>query len=188
MQFEVPTSSRVSVDRVPEGTNITVRAKRRTFLMAFLLFWLCGWTIGGFAAAGALVSGGADGKASLFLLVWLGAWALGWLYAAATLFWMFAGRETLVVSRAGITKTVSIPILSRSWHYNPAHVAHVRRHQTEQQVFSPRAFENPLGANGGVAFGYGHKTVTFGTSIDDAEARLIIEALNSGLGRREAAA
>jgi hypothetical protein len=32
MQFEVPTSSGMSVDRAPEGANTTVRAKGRAFV------------------------------------------------------------------------------------------------------------------------------------------------------------
>ncbi|WP_139111148.1 hypothetical protein [Stappia indica] len=188
MQYELPTSDRVAVHRAPEGAVIIVRAKRHLLIMAFFLFWLCGWTVGGFSAAGALVSGAMKGNPSLFLVAWLGAWAVGWVLATASVLWMFAGKEQLVVTRTGVTKTVSIPILSRSWHYNPAHIARIRRHVVPQPLFGQRGFDNPLGTSGGVAFDYGQTTVTFGTSIDDAEARLIMEALNEGLGRTGVAA
>ena len=51
-----------------------------------------------------------------------------------------------------------------------------------------RKVDLPVGAFGMTAFSRSQKTVTFGMSVDDAEARLIMDAFNSGLGCKEDAA
>ena len=51
---------------------------------AFIMFWLCGWAFGWFAAAGVLLSG-QQGTPNLFLAAWLGLWTIGGIMAMYTL-------------------------------------------------------------------------------------------------------
>lgn len=188
MGFELPISTRVTVRPGPQGHVVVVQARARLWSMLFLMGWLGMWSFAGFSIFNILASGSMKPGLSMFVMLWMVLWALGWLYGAANLLWMLAGEERLSISKTEVVKTVHTPILSRSWRYDPAHIGNVRRNTVGQPIFGAQAADNPLGKSGGVAFDYGQTTVTFGTSIDDAEARLIMEALNDGLGRTGVAA
>ncbi len=188
MHFESPISGRVVIEQKPMGKVIQVKSKMRIFILAFLIFWFCGWSFGGLAVIGSFLSGVAKGGAGLFLLAWLGAWAVGWLFAVSTILWLIGGKETLTVSRTSLTKRISIPVLARNWHYNPAHITNIRRNPIQRPFFEFNYIPNPLGKSGLVAFDYGQKTVTFGVGLDDAEADFIVDTLKRELGQRNKAA
>ncbi|ASP32868.1 hypothetical protein [Labrenzia sp. VG12] len=188
MQFESPISTRLRTSQTHAGNIISVRAKKEPFVMLFMSVWLCGWTFGGVTAGSVLLTGGGDLDGRLFLSFWMMGWAVGWVLVTSSLLWMLAGQESLTVSRTHVTKTVSIPLINWSWHYNPALMTKTRRNVVPSTRYGRNQLNNPLGKQGRVAFDYGQKTVTFGAGLDDAEADFVLDSLKSGLGlRREAA-
>ena len=188
MQYESPLSRRLRTSQTHAGAVISVRAKRQPFVMLFMGVWLCGWTFGGVAAGSALLTGDGDLGGRLFLSFWMMGWAIGWVLVTSSLLWMLAGQESLTVSRTHVTKTVSIPLISWSWHYNPALMTKIRRNEVPALRHARNQLNTPFSRQGRVAFDYGQKTVTFGNGLDDAEADFVLDSLRSGLGlRREAA-
>jgi hypothetical protein len=81
-----PAGSRLSVIWTDGSPTILAAPPRRgggmAFAAAFLLFWLAGWSYGGFAVAGQAMSGAW----SWFEATWLGGWALGEAFALYALY------------------------------------------------------------------------------------------------------
>ena len=82
MNVEQPLGSQITVDRDIHSTTYSWKNGEKNIaqygIAAFMTFWLCGWTVGGFIAMKQLFSGNdmpLFGR--LFMLFWLGGWACG---------------------------------------------------------------------------------------------------------------
>jgi len=71
--------------------------RRQWFPGLFLLFWLCGWTVGCVVLANMVLV-----KREPFLLLFALPFWSSWLFVAAMVVWMFCGRETLEVDSQGV--------------------------------------------------------------------------------------
>src|ERR1700675_2445845 len=89
-----PTGSRI--EDLPDRLVVRFRPKRSWGTLAFLAFWLTGWTAGGIVAIGALLTG--DWGERAFLLLWLCGWAVGEFSVTGVLVWQLFGRELLIVT------------------------------------------------------------------------------------------
>src|SRR4051812_19316099 len=89
-RYVEPQSNRFIQERVDGVEQIRIPMRRNWFILLFISFWICGWTVGGIAAIHQ-VSRNFD----WFLIFWLGAWALGWVFAAATICSQIAGSEII---------------------------------------------------------------------------------------------
>ena len=81
-----PSGSRLSVNW-SEGSPMILAARPSlgggaAFMVAFMLFWLAGWSYGGLS----IVSKVMSNRASSFEMLWLGGWALGEAFALYTLY------------------------------------------------------------------------------------------------------
>jgi hypothetical protein len=82
MDIEPPAGANIKVDRDMYSTTYSWENGRKSIgqygVAAFMIFWLCGWTVGGFMAAKTLFTNNdmpLFGR--LFMLFWLGGWAFG---------------------------------------------------------------------------------------------------------------
>jgi hypothetical protein len=179
-RYVEPQSGRCIREQVNGVEQIRIPMRRNWFLLLFIGFWICGWTVGGVAAMYE-VSEHFD----LFLVFWLAMWALGWLYAAATLGSQIAGSEVIRV--VGRDLEISIGIGKLRWRrlYRGDHIRFLdssdpnpmgwpfRFQQTN--IFRPRA--------GAIKFDYGSQTIYAASSADEAEGRTIVDWLRPRLPR-----
>lgn len=98
-----------------ECEQIRIPMRRNWFILLFIGFWICGWTVGGVAAM-YQVSQDFD----WFLIFWLGGWALGWIFAAATICSQIAGSEKSKKQRPkpngmAIPRSTDEPVSSPRW-------------------------------------------------------------------------
>ena len=94
MNIESPAGTKIEVDRDIYSTTYFWKNGEKGLgqypVAAFLIFWFCGWTVGGFMAVKAFFKGDdAPLFGRLFLLFWLGGWAVGEVAVAFILYSIF---------------------------------------------------------------------------------------------------
>ena len=185
MAIELPYQGRATWQDSGADVQISIPARRNWLVLAFLLFWLCGWFVGllfiiGFAAGSAF---GAlrDGPPAVFLLVWLLLWTAAGLFIARIVWWQLLGYELVTVSNGTLMLAKSGLLFHRPKTYDLSEVRHLRVQEDAIAAFfggfaSYRSF-GAFGDSGSLRFDYGLKTVKFGVGLDEAEARYLIERL-----------
>jgi hypothetical protein len=96
MHVAPPPSPGSRIQELGDTLVVRFRPRRSWGEIAFLGFWLTGWTFGGIAALYALTRAGWGGRA--FLLFWLCGWVFGEVFAAKEIAWQLRGRELLLVT------------------------------------------------------------------------------------------
>ncbi|RMF23380.1 MAG: hypothetical protein D6760_05450 [Deltaproteobacteria bacterium] len=163
--FDLSTE-RADVHDGPDGLEVIIPAPRNWFVIAFLLFWLGGWTTGGLGAVWLGLSSDVPGPVKLFLLFWLGGWLLGEVYAIYTVAWQLAGRERIVLAPSHLLLAREVFGLGRRRTFDLQRVSNLR--------VVPRMPPGPAGAWAGrLAFDYGSSTVRWGRGLDEPEAERI---------------
>ena len=89
MYQDLPHGSKIDIRMCDGDEQIVVPHLKgsvtRYFMGAFMLVWLCGWSMGWRIPAGAFQGGNVD----TFLFVWSILWVLGWVYAAFCIYRAF---------------------------------------------------------------------------------------------------
>jgi len=96
MHVAPPPSPGSRIQELGDTLVVRFRPRRSWGDIAFLGFWLTGWTFGGIAALFALTRAGWGGR--VFLLFWLCGWVFGEVFAAKEIAWQLRGRELLLVT------------------------------------------------------------------------------------------
>ena len=110
-------------------------------------------------------------------------WALGMIlasaYAIAVLLWLLFGVEVIKVDHAGIKTRRQVFGLGRTRDYEGDHIRRLRAAPMVYAITYRSNFTSEyLGwAGGQIAFDYGAKTARFGSGLDEAEARMIVDAI-----------
>jgi hypothetical protein len=172
---------RFRVERAADGgERVVIPARRNFFVMAFMIVWLCGWTVGGVTALSSLFV-----KFVPFVALWSCGWALGEAFVLASLVWMAAGKESLRVVRGDLELAAEIAGFARRRVYRGADVR-------DLSACAPVA-RNPYGRGkmdfpllwapsfGCVKFSYGARTIYAGVGLDEPEGRLIVDWLRPRL-------
>ena len=198
-RYVEPQNCRFITERFDGIDQIRIPYKRNWFTLIFLSVWLTGWTIGGFAAAGALISGLtghqdlsdgggnlSNGGVNLFLFVWLIFWAFGWIFATTTVALQLGGSEILKV--AGRDLEISSGV--GSWRRRKLYRGDQIRNLTSSD---PNPMGWPIGARamtfpgfnraGAIKFDYGARTIRAAGSVDESEGRMIVDWLKPKLPR-----
>lgn len=167
----------MNVEESPEGLRIVIPSKGSWFKVLFLSVWLCGWAAGEVTVAATLLgllpsARGSPGLgARAFLLFWLTLWTFGGAAAINVWVWNVCGKEIVLLD--GTTLSLSrrpIP-LPKDRRFDWAQVRALRVSP------SPRRPNNVY--SGVVAFDYGAETVRFGDGLDEAEAQMVIDHLQT---------
>jgi hypothetical protein len=160
--------------------RVRIPARRSWLLGAFLAVWLCGWLVGEVvtlrSAFGA--RGGARAPPVPFLLFWIAGWTAGGAFTMYAWIWNAFGREVIELDgRALIIRREPIGLPPRK-EYDLLQVRNLRVVPFDGSLWSNR--DSYGGIRGGpLAFDYGAETVRFGTGIDEAEARMILESVRT---------
>jgi len=184
-QYEQINAPRFVVETVGGHEQIAIAAQRNIFIMLFLLVWLGGWTVGGVAAIGALLSTSFQP----FLVFWLGGWALGEALVAATLCWLFSGVEVLRVLGSDLEVSHQMLGFTRRRLFRGSEIRDLSSYATP---FFGRYNQMPLpflagNKTGSVKFTYGARTIYLAAGLDEPEGRLIVDRLRQRLPSTAAA-
>lgn len=184
-----------------EGSSLTViiPSPKNYVTLVILGFWLVGWTFGEVMAGGILIAGiiqllskpseislgsmaGLSGG-GLFMLVWLTLWTIGGAFAIYTFLWQLMGKEIVEVSYETIKIQRAVAGLGRKREYLATYIKDLRVSPLAADSNYPFGWSrasNFYGLSGGLlAFDYGAKTFRFGSGVDEAEAKQILEKIVS---------
>ena len=155
-----PTGSRI--EDLPDRLVVRFRPKRSWGTLAFLAFWLAGWTAGGIAAIGALLTG--DWGERAFLLLWLCGWLFGECFVTGAIVWQLFGRELLIVTPEQFEVRKEIGRFARTKLYKAALVRGLRAarvpHDEDERPRKDFCLE----------FAYDDSTVRIGEGMGEREA------------------
>ncbi len=178
MSVEVP-QMRSTIADTPFGFEIVIPAKRSLFAAAFLGAWLIGWAFGEISVARSLFfEPRGSHSPELFRLAWLCGWTVGGAFALYAFLWNVAGRERITLNAATLSVRWEAPGVGRTRDFDLGFVSNVRAGMPDVKAYDALWATKIRGADGGkIAFDYGAKTIRFGGSLDEAEARLIVDEL-----------
>lgn len=179
-KFEDPTDSRIHFSSANGQMTIVVPAQRHAFVVGFLLLWLGGWTVGGFAALNQFLNPapGSDGRA--FLAFWLLAWLAGEVVVIGSLLWLMFGREIIRADMSSLSHSYQLLSFSRTRNYRPSAISNLRWDPGSDT----RNSRNRRPSS--VSFDYGPKTVAMARWCDPGEATFVIAAIEKAFGRKPA--
>ena len=177
--YETLDNPRFKFDTVDGYDQITIPAQRSYFVMAFLLFWLCGWTLGGLSTIHSLMTKGFQP----FLFFWLGGWLFGECMVLAVLAWQLTGAEILRLVGTDLEVGYRILGLTRRKLYRGADIrdfvaCDARPLGQSNQLQLPVLMSNKFGT---AKFAYGARTVYLAAGLDEAEGQIIVESLRKRL-------
>lgn len=179
VQYEKTSAPRFVVENVDGVLQTSISARRSIFVMLFLTFWLCGWTVGGITAIGQLIA-----HFHLFLLAWLGGWILGETFVLLSLASMISGKEIIRPVGNDLEIRHQIFGLGKTRLYRGNQIRDLRLSPPLHPANMENGFSGPLGfgnRSGVMQFTYGARTIYFGSGLDPAEGRLIIDQLGKRL-------
>lgn len=161
------------------GFVISIPSKKNIFLLLFLSAWLVGWCFGFFSAGSELLRGQMkDIGGKVFIAVWLVGWTVGGGFAIFIWLWMIFGKEIITLKSDVLCIKKDVNGFGKEHEYDLSHLKNIR---LMPGGFNPFDFSSSMrfwGYGGGlIAFDYGAKTFRFGSSIDEAEAEIIISKL-----------
>ncbi len=169
--------------------TVSIPVRKNWFVIAFFSFWMCGWLFGVFASSGILFGGlgGLFDGVSLFSAVWLMGWTLGGLFVLRMLLWMAIGREVATIQNGTITIEYQNLILKGPKTYSLSDARNFRVSDVDSS-YSVFGTGFSWGSNGRrsiiqpgvIRFDYGMNTIKFGSGIDEAEGKHILNELRRG--------
>jgi hypothetical protein len=116
-----------------------------------------------------------------FMIALIASWTLLGGWALAALMWLVAGRERVQVEQGTLTLERGVGIVRRRRRYDLRQVTRLRVLSEKEARMGLLLMLTP-----GLAFDYGGRTVQWGLSIDEIEARVIVERLGElGVSRSE---
>ena len=155
--------------------------------MLFLTAWLAGWAFGETFAIRELFSSEGDAP-KLFLGAWLVMWTVGGGVACYTWLWMARGLEIILLRGDVLALRREVLGVGRTREFDLSHVTNLR---VAPATWNPTDWSSAMqfwGIGGGlVAFDYGSQTFRFASSVDEAEARDIVNQLKARHSFRQSA-
>lgn len=174
-----PKKSRIQFEEVSGETKAFIPAKRNWFVILFLSFWLCAWLFGELSALNQLVNS-EDQEARAFLIFWILGWTVGGAFAGVCVFWQISGREIITVSEDTFAHRIEVFGLGRERLYRKLDVKELRFSPSTFSPFTHQLAWMPpiIGSGwGAIAFDYGASTLRIGGSLEEAEAKLLVDKL-----------
>lgn len=183
MAIEKPYNGRVSFEEEINGITLINPVKRNYFILAFMIFWLCGWVMGEVFAIRTLITGDTPFGANLFMIGWLGAWTLGGGFVISIVFWQLKGRELIEFKSGVLTLKKEGALFYKQKSYDINEINHFK-YDASAKINHPffssnRGFQDmiPFKQVGNISFSYGMKTISFGAGVDEPEVNYILKTL-----------
>jgi hypothetical protein len=198
-----PSKQRHVIQEDRSSLKITIPSRKNYFMLFFLGFWLMIWAIGEnfflaiviarilhmlFTSFGSFFEIVKDGFAGMFgsglflQVLWLGAWTVGGCFALYTCSWQLAGKENIEVTDDMIKLRNAVFLFGQTEEYLATHIKDLRvstKVVNHNSLGWSKASSFRGGSSGLLAFDYGAITVRFGRSLDEAEAKQILERISS---------
>lgn len=173
-----PHSSRVTIADTSQGLRIVIPYTRSWFVIFFLGFWICGWTVAEYMVSSQFLRGDAPPEGESFMLAWFAVWTVGGLFAIYALLWQVMGKEIVMVHGQVFRTRYDIGGFGFNKDYD---LVQMRDLRPAPVPFNPLDLSSSLqlwGVGGGViAFDYGAKTIRFGAGLDEGEAKEVVTAI-----------
>lgn len=167
--------SRTQIVDASSGPEIRIRAPKNWWPIIFLPVWILGWTAGGIFALREFVAGS---EPRLFLGLWLVGWLGGELLAILTWSWMVFGREVLSVRQGLFTIGREVGRFAIKRRYPLHEISNLRASGWFGSPFLKSGSLQYWGLSGGtIAFDRKGKSVRFGLSLEEPEARAVVNEL-----------
>lgn len=181
MQVE-PQAARFQTETTTNGFRAVIPARRHFFVILFLLAWLGGWSFGEVSAIRDLSQSGNE-TPSAFLAFWLTGWTLGGIVAMGTVLWQLAGREIITANSLELSHRVEIFGVGRTRTFRAPDVKSLRATEFVSNFSNQRAWlPSFIGSGyGPVAFDYGARTIRVAPSLEEAEAKMLVQKLAAWL-------
>jgi hypothetical protein len=197
------SKQRHSIQEHGSSLKITIPVRKNYFMLFFLGFWLMIWAIGEnfffaiviarllqllFTLSASFFEIVTDGVVGMFgnglflLALWLGIWTLGGGFALYTCLWQLAGKEYIEVTDDMIKIRNAIFLFGRTEEYSATHIKDLRvstkvvNHNSLSWSTASSFWGKPSEL---LAFDCGTITVRFGSSLDEPEAKQILERITS---------
>ena len=173
--IEKPQKGRAIIIEGFNNLEIQIPQKKNWFVIIFFTAWLGGWFMGESFAISTVFNSDTPIFANLFILFWLIGWTVGGSFAAYSLFWMTFGKEKIIVNRNTLSLQKSLfSFLNKE--YDLYEISDIRLNPDSDSPYGN--FGNKglsFGNSGGkLKFDYGMKTIKFANSIDEAEAKYLL--------------
>jgi hypothetical protein len=130
------------------------------------------------------LSNPGDKTPSAFLAFWLAGWTLGGAFAIGAVLWQLDGREIITVNAVALTHRVEVFGFGRERTFRASDVKSLRSTEFASSVFTnQRAWFPPITGSGygPVAFDYGARTIRIASSLEEAEAKMLVQELSARL-------
>jgi len=179
-----PSEPRHTIEDAGEVLRITIPSPKRRypiFSAGFGLVWILVFSV---FFSRSLFGPNYEGE-NWFPYFWTLGMILAGAYAIVILLWLLFGAEVIKIDHAGIKTRRQVFGLGRTLDYEGNHI---RRLRAAPMVYATTYRSNftseYLGwAGGQIAFDYGAKTARFGSGVDEAEARMIVDAITQRFHR-----
>lgn len=179
MRFEPLEKPRSKVRDEPGGLLIEIPSRVNWFAAVFLTAWLGGWAMGEVTVLRRLLFPGDNEPFSFFSLFWIIGWTVGGVVAGFSLLWMIAGKERVLLGSDALVVQRAVLGLGRKRSYDVSLISRLRVAPVESPDRARKSSWSALdlAVSGGIAFDYGPRTIHFAASLDEAEARSLVETL-----------
>ncbi|HUL00241.1 MAG TPA: hypothetical protein VLX29_05225 [Nitrospirota bacterium] len=173
-----PHKMRSQISDGPAGLTVTIPTKKNYLLLIILAVWLFGWAVAEVTVPKEFLRGNTSPLQKLFMAAWIIGWTLGGIIAIFIWLWNVAGKEIIRVTGMGITIKRAVFDYGIERQYDMAYIKNLRLFQGVGSLGNQASGLRFWGFGGGlIAFDYGAKTYRFGSSIDEAEARELVEKI-----------
>ena len=182
MAKKKPTASRITITDTPGELCIVMPNRRSWFVIGLLALWICAWGTGEVIGSTTLFKGEVPAGEEGLMLAWLGVWTVSGLAALLAFQWQVMGKEIVTVQGQTFKTRREGGGIGFGKEYDVQQMTNLRVEQPRFSPFDVSASFQLWGIGGGViAFEYSAKTFRFGTGLDEAEAKQIVESLKRRL-------
>lgn len=178
---ENPYTGRATIHKDGTSLEIFIPTAKPVFDIVFLGAWLVGWYMGETSALDLVFSNTTESQKSWSLIFWLVAWTIGGVFCMLTFLWIIGGRETVSIDNEEMTIGKEIFGLGHYKTYKISDIKHLMLNPRLDKDRWGEARGRYLIRSGRIEFDYGLRTIKFGSGIDRAEARHLIELLKNNV-------
>lgn len=185
--IEKPSTGIAQIEQGIHTLTIKIPSKKNWFVIIFMSAWICGWFMGESFALAAIFNSDTPIFANAFLFFWLIAWTAGGALVIYTISWQLMGKEIISIHRGILQIEKSVKGIGRKKKYDIKSIKNIDVNPTEDSGMWGRSYNRSLiGTKGGkIKFDYGMSTIKFAQSIEEAEARMLIEKLKENSNFKE---
>ncbi len=171
--------SRIEHKQTGEGLELRIKPENEgKFQTYFLGIWLVAWAVGWVSGVSSLL-GEPLGFNSLFMFVWTTFWTFGGLFAGLWLAWKTNGFEQIILNSTQIKIKHNIFGFGPEKEYATDRCVNLRAagyFGSDQK----HSILHQIGMKGGVvAFDAAGEVIRFGVSLEEKEAKEVVELLQT---------